>query len=107
MSAWISAIGGAAVAVPAPERYMGLKTGVAQGEIFPTVSINDFKHGEVLKYITEVGLGAPITWFFTINLDAWNKLTPGIRKIMEERRKKRVTSWLTIPRRPRTGPRQP
>jgi TRAP-type C4-dicarboxylate transport system substrate-binding protein len=83
MSSWISAIGGAAVAVPAPERYMALKTGVAHGEVFPTTSIYDFRHGEVVKYITEVGMGAPITWYFAINRDVWNKLSPDTQRIME------------------------
>lgn len=83
MSGWITALGGAAVAVSAPERYMALKTGVADGEVFPTTSIRDFKHGEVIKYITEVGLGSPITWFFAINRDTWNKLSPDIQKTME------------------------
>lgn len=83
MSDWITAVGAAPVAVPAPERYMALKTGVADAEVFPFLSIHDFKHGEVLRCVTEVGLGAPITWYFAINRDSWNKMSPEIQKTME------------------------
>jgi TRAP-type C4-dicarboxylate transport system substrate-binding protein len=83
MSDLISALGAAAVSIPAPERYLALKTGVADGEVFPLLSMYDFKHGEVLKYITEVGLGSAVTWYFAINKDTWNKLSPDIQKTME------------------------
>jgi TRAP-type transport system periplasmic protein len=96
MPNWISAIGGAPVAIPAPERYMALKTGVARGEVFPTLSIYDFRHGEVIKYITEVGLGAPIVWYLAINRDTWNKLSPDIQQTMEATAKEAAQFMLNI-----------
>lgn len=72
------------MAVPAYERYMNLKLGVAEVDCVPMCSFATYKSYEVAKYFTHIGIGGHMVSGNVFNLDAWNELTPELQKLMHE-----------------------
>lgn len=81
----ISALGGAPVAMPQPEAYDGLRTGVIEGILNPIEAMKGWKIGEVIKYCTENYSTAYTTSFFVVmNKSKWDSLPPDIQNTIEE-----------------------
>lgn len=71
----INSLGASATAVSWSEVYVGLQTGLIDGEMNPIPIIAFAKFNEVQKYLTLTGhLFAPYVW--TMNQDFYNALTP-------------------------------
>ena len=85
----VTAMGGSAVAIPFPELYTSLKTGVVDGQDNAIWAFNVAKLYEVQKHIT---LSGHIYAFgpMSMNDEFFNKLTPDLKKVVTEAAKKGV-----------------
>jgi TRAP-type C4-dicarboxylate transport system substrate-binding protein len=80
----LAAIAAVGIAMPLPDRYLSLKTGVIDAQLLAIESAYPAKIDEVCKYCTMMGFGAELIGTYAINRDTWNKLSPDIQKIMQE-----------------------
>jgi TRAP-type transport system periplasmic protein len=67
---YLKAWGASTVVIPWPEIYNSLQTGVADGYLNPAIVPTLFKHTEVIKYYSDMSIGAPLrvaiaseTWY--------------------------------------------
>ena len=79
----VRALGGSPLTIPIPELYDALQKGMADGALLPFSAIKDFKLGEVVKHHTVANIFV-MTSGLAMNLNAWNSLSPGDQKIMDE-----------------------
>jgi TRAP-type C4-dicarboxylate transport system substrate-binding protein len=80
----LAAVGAVGVAMPLPDRYLSLKTGVIDAHLLAIESSYTAKIDEVCRYCTMMGFGAELIGTDAINRDTWNKLSPGVQRIMQE-----------------------
>jgi len=79
----LRALGGSPLTIPIPELYDSLQKGMADGALLPFSAIKDFKLGEVIKHHTIANLYV-MTSGLVMNPNAWNSLSPGDQKIVDE-----------------------
>lgn len=77
------ALGASTVSVPYADLYMGLKTGVANGQENPWVNVAGMKFYEVQKYFTEINYQFHPDPFY-VNLNWYNSLPDNYKKILQE-----------------------
>lgn len=77
------ALGASTVSVPYSDLYMGLKTGVADGQENPWVNVQGMKFYEVQKYFTEINYQFHPDPFY-VNLEWYNSLPPAYQTILQE-----------------------
>lgn len=77
------ALGATTTTIPYSDLYMGLKTGVADGQENPWVNVEGMKFYEVQKYFTEVNYQFHPDPFY-INAAWWNELPQEYRDIISE-----------------------
>ena len=77
------ALGATTTTVPYSELYMGLKTGIADGQENPWVNVEGMKFYEVQKYFTEVNYQFHPDPFY-VNADWWNSLPEEFQAIIME-----------------------
>ncbi|MFC1846345.1 TRAP transporter substrate-binding protein DctP, partial [Chloroflexota bacterium] len=75
--------GATPVALPAPEWFMALERGMAEGGMFPYAPMRIFGTMELHKYHVDPAYG-PNMLYTVMNIDKWNSLPPDIQKIFEE-----------------------
>ena len=76
-------LGASTVSVPYNDLYMGLKTGVADGQENPWVNVSTMKFYEVQKYFTEINYQFHPDPFY-VNLEWFNSLPKDYQDILEE-----------------------
>lgn len=76
-------LGATTTTIPYADLYMGLKTGVADGQENPWVNVVGMKFYEVQKYFTEVNYQFHPDPFY-VNADWWNQLPPELQAIVLE-----------------------
>lgn len=76
-------MGASTVSVPYADLYMGLKTGVADGQENPWVNVLGMKFYEVQKYFTEVNYQFHPDPFY-VNASWWNSLPEEYRTVISE-----------------------
>ncbi len=80
----VSALGGTPVAMPMGDTYDALKRGMVEGSMAPQESLEGWKWGEVVKYLTESYGSAYSTGFFVVmNKEKWNALPADVQKTIE------------------------
>lgn len=77
------ALGATTTTIPYADLYMGLKTGVADGQENPWVNVEGMKFYEVQKYFTEVNYQFHPDPFY-VNATWWNSLPEEYRTIITE-----------------------
>lgn len=77
------ALGATTTTIPYSDLYMGLKTGVADGQENPWVNVEGMKFYEVQKYFTEVNYQFHPDPFY-VNAAWWNELPQEYRDIISE-----------------------
>lgn len=77
------ALGATTTTIPYADLYMGLKTGVADGQENPWVNVEGMKFYEVQQYFTEVNYQFHPDPFY-INAEWWNGLPQEYRDIISE-----------------------
>jgi TRAP-type C4-dicarboxylate transport system substrate-binding protein len=79
------ALGAAPVAMPQPETYDALRTGVVDGVLNPIEAMKGWKIGEVVNYTIEnYGSAYSTSFFVVMNKAKWNSLPPDIQKTIEK-----------------------
>lgn len=78
-----NALGATTTTIPYSELYMGLKTGVADGQENPWVNVQGMKFYEVQKYFTEVNYQFHPDPFY-VNAAWWNSLPAEYQTIIQE-----------------------
>lgn len=76
------ALGATTTTIPYSDLYMGLKTGVADGQENPWVNVDGMKFYEVQKYFTEVNYQFHPDPFY-INASWWNSLPAEYQEIIQ------------------------
>lgn len=77
------ALGATTTTIPYADLYMGLKTGVADGQENPWVNVEGMKFYEVQKYFTEVNYQFHPDPFY-VNAEWWNGLPEEFRTIISQ-----------------------
>lgn len=72
------------VGMPMSEAYENLDSGVVEGILGPTDTLEGFRLAEVLDYITKTPYLYNVTFIKTMNKDTWNSLPPDIQEVFEE-----------------------
>ncbi|MBI5016435.1 MAG: TRAP transporter substrate-binding protein [Deltaproteobacteria bacterium] len=81
----IKALGGTPVAMPMPETYQSLLTGVADGAAYPMEASKGWKLAEVTKYLTECYPVAYTSSFFAVmNKAKWDALPADVKKVIDQ-----------------------
>jgi TRAP-type transport system periplasmic protein len=98
MSDVIKALGGLPVPLQMPDVYDSLRRGVIDGVTVDLSTLKYWKFAEVIKYVTaDWQLGTGITFYWVINKNKWNALSPAIQKIFtevaSETREKQALLW--------------
>lgn len=77
------AMGATTTSIPYADLYMGLKTGVADGQENPWVNVAGMKFYEVQKYFTEVNYQFHPDPFY-VNAEWWNQLPAEFQAVISE-----------------------
>jgi TRAP-type C4-dicarboxylate transport system substrate-binding protein len=81
----IEALGGAPVAMSAPEAYDALQKGVVDGTVGTPNMLKGFRFAEVTKYsVVCPAVGYATAFFIAMNLDTWNSLPKDVQKVFDE-----------------------
>jgi len=94
----IKALGGLPVPLPMPDVYEALRRGVIDGVTVDLSTLKYWKFAEVTKYVTaHWQLGTGITFYYVMNKNKWNALSPDLQKIFTEvasaAREKQAALW--------------
>jgi TRAP-type mannitol/chloroaromatic compound transport system substrate-binding protein len=88
----IRMLGGAPVVLPIPEVYTALEKGVIDGAASPVVGLLGVRWHEVAKFVAQPSFGFTHQ-LFLMNLDAWNRLADGDKKLLLEEARKMEELW--------------
>ena len=78
----VTALGGAAVAMPMGETYDALSRGVVDGSMAPQESLQGWRWGEVVKSTTEcLGAAYSTTFFVAMNKAKWDALPKDVQQV--------------------------
>ena len=81
----IKALGGSPVPLQMPDVYEALKRGVIDGVTVDLSPLKYWKFSEVIKYTTASWpLGTTYCFYFIINKNKWDKLSPDAQKVMTD-----------------------
>ncbi len=90
MSAVIESFGAKPVWFDPGDIYMALKLGTIDGVLFGPAELETMKLKEVVKYINYPAIIDPLVLDWTINLKAWNKLSPEMKDTYENIMRKHI-----------------
>ena len=74
MPKYFEPVGASAVTTPGTERYINLKQKLIDASCYTSPDTASYKHYEVAKHYTKIGLPAPLPYTTSINMDTWNSL---------------------------------
>lgn len=81
----IKALGGTPVAMPMPDTYQSLQSGVVDGAAYPTEAAKGFRLAEVTKYVIEsYPIAYTSTFFVVMNKAKWDSLPADVKKAIDE-----------------------
>lgn len=81
----IKALGGTPVAMPMPDSYQSLQTGVVDGAAYPPEAAKGWKLAEVTKYVVEsYPIAYTSSFFVVMNKAKWDSLSPEVQKAIDE-----------------------
>ncbi len=89
----VEALGAISVGLPMSESYMALDSGIVNGILGPTDTLQGFRLAEVTGYITKTPFIYNIVFMKVMNWDTWNSLPPSVQQIFEEVNEKYVTEY--------------
>jgi TRAP-type C4-dicarboxylate transport system substrate-binding protein len=80
---YVKALGATPVTMPGSEVYPALEKGVVDGTGHDFQAFHSYREGEVTKYTTMMNLNTG-GFFVVMAKDSYNKLPPGVRKVIDE-----------------------
>jgi TRAP-type C4-dicarboxylate transport system substrate-binding protein len=81
---WSAAMGAVPVALPVPENYSGMQTGLIDGNMYFVTGMTSFKFYEIAKYFYRTGFGAPPVIATIMNRDTRKKLPKDLLAIIDQ-----------------------
>jgi len=75
-------LGGTPVSMTSADMVIGMKKGTVHGGLVFKEAIESFKLP--VNYVTEFGMYQSSNWFLVMNLNSWNKLSPDLRKVIDD-----------------------
>lgn len=84
---WIQALGAVPTVVSESDRYMALKTGIIDGYVATTSSLQTAKFAELIKYYVTGTVTPCVSSGPQINIDKWNALPQDIKDFLAENTK--------------------
>lgn len=79
----VEQLGGTPVAMSQPETYEALQRGVAQATLCPIETLNGWKQGEVIQFVTDSSvIGYTTAMFVVMNRSRWERLPEDLREII-------------------------
>jgi len=82
---WVTAAGAATTAIPIPEQYNALQTGVIEGTVLPLDNLDMGKYTEIAKNATMINLGSTWIGFWAMNKDSFNRLSKADQRLLIEK----------------------
>ncbi len=94
----VKALGAVPIPLEMPDVYESLRRGVIEGIMVDLSTLKYWKFAEVVKYVTSMWrLGTGITFYFVMNKNKWNGLSPDLQKtvteVAAEAREKQGALW--------------
>lgn len=94
----IKRLGAIPIPLAMPDVYESLRRGVIDGVTVDFSTLKYWKFAEVIKYVTSTWqLGTGITFYFVMNKNKWNALTPEVKNIIKdvalEAKEKQALLW--------------
>jgi len=83
-AATLSALGASPVAMSQAEAYEAISKGVVNGNLGPIEVLKGWGQAEVTEYITSTPFLYNTLFFFTMNTDKWNSISPEDQQIILE-----------------------
>ncbi|MGI6328731.1 MAG: TRAP transporter substrate-binding protein [Dethiobacteria bacterium] len=80
----LEALGAVPVAMTQAEVYEAISKGVVKGNLAPIEALEGWRQAEVTNYLTRTPFLYNATFFFAMNLDVWNSLSPEIQDTILE-----------------------
>lgn len=77
-------LGAAPISLPMSEAYIALQKGIIDGILAPYSTLTAFKFGEVVKYVTPLGLTVGPTPHWGMNWNSYNALPKDIQKVFDD-----------------------
>ncbi len=90
---WVTALGANPVSFGMGASYENLETGVVDGLLAPTDTLQGFRLAEVTQYITKAPGAYNIIFMKVMNWDTWNSFPPSVQQIFEEVNEKYVIEY--------------
>jgi TRAP-type C4-dicarboxylate transport system substrate-binding protein len=81
---WLRNTGGVPIDGGIPVFHNNVKNGIAEGVLLTAGTGFSIKLHKVAPYITRIGIGALHVGGLTVNKDTWNKMPPGLQKILRD-----------------------
>ncbi len=89
----VAMMGGTPTAFAMGQSYENLETGVVDGLVAPTDTLQGFRLAEVTGYITKTPFLYNLVFVKVMNWDTWNSLPPSVQKIIDEVNEKYVIEY--------------
>ena len=83
-AATLNALGASPVAMSQAEAYEAISKGVVRGNLGPVEVLKGWGQAEVTEYITSTPFLYNTLFFFTMNTDKWNSISPADQQIILE-----------------------
>jgi len=81
----VKALGATPVAMDPAEMYEALRRTVLDGVVGPAEMLQGWKLGDLVRYVTvPKGIGNAPLFYFVMNKEKWDKLSPDMQKIVSE-----------------------
>ena len=81
----VKVLGGTPIPIATPDLYDSLKRNVIEGALLPFETLQGFKTGEILKYVTASWkVGSTYAFYVVMNKDKWNSLPPDVQKVIND-----------------------
>ncbi len=90
---WVSALGANPVSMGMGASYEAIETGVVDGLLAPTDTLQGFRLAEVLNYVTKSPGAYNIIFMKVMNWDSWNSLPASVQQIFDEVNEKYVIEY--------------
>ena len=90
----VKALGATPIPLEMPDLYDGLKRNLCEGALLSIETLEGFKTGELIKYLTPSWrIGCAYCFYVVMNKDKWGALPPDVQKVITDFSKEFIERW--------------
>jgi TRAP-type C4-dicarboxylate transport system substrate-binding protein len=90
----VKALGATPIPIEMPDLYDALKRNLCEGALLSSETMEGFKTGELIKYVTPSWrIGCTYCFYVVMNKDKWSALSPDVQKVMTDFSKEFIERW--------------